>query len=179
MQRLSALEGYFFHTFNICVQFCTSQTRLLFFIWMMCEVVFFPYYYFLYLRLSKQNDGLSHFATKKNERIQLAEKCFNVTFIPSTTARKHSWIHCFPIRLSLVQWARMTAGPMSIPARCWKDGSSTRRWFNSNEETCSPGQADDYLSFLSHLQSIDTLQAGHSSARKPPSWLRKNKRRII
>ena len=80
----------FLSHFQYLCSFCTSQTRLLFFMWMMCEVVFFPYYYFLYLRLSKQNDGLSHFATKKNERIQLAEKCFNVTFIPSTPARKHS-----------------------------------------------------------------------------------------
>ena len=45
---------------------------------MVCEALFFPYYYVLYRHLSDSNGDLPHYATKANERIALAEKCFDV-----------------------------------------------------------------------------------------------------
>jgi len=51
-------------------------SRWLFFIWMVCEVVFLPYYYVLYLRMSEINEQRSHLATESSERMELVEKCF-------------------------------------------------------------------------------------------------------
>lgn len=45
--------------------------------WMCSEAIFFPYYYYLFLKLSKLNSQLEHVASTKETRTRLVHNCFN------------------------------------------------------------------------------------------------------
>lgn len=53
--------------------------------WMVIEALFFPYYYFLFVKLNKSKSGLQHFASTKDSRQLLVKNCFEAMRISAST----------------------------------------------------------------------------------------------
>lgn len=54
---------------------CVTYWLLL--VWALIEALFFPYYYYLFMKLNNLNDKLLHFAVNKETRLKLVRDCFD------------------------------------------------------------------------------------------------------
>ena len=53
--------------------------------WMVIEALFFPYYYFLFVKLNKSKSELQHFASTRESRQLLVKNCFEAMRISAST----------------------------------------------------------------------------------------------
>ena len=57
----------------------------IFLLWMLVEAAFFPYYYYLFVRMGSSDTELEHFASDSESRMALAKRCFEAMQISADT----------------------------------------------------------------------------------------------
>lgn len=75
---LSYLFLAYIYVFNITSKnfYIGELSYYIILVWTIAEVLFFPYYYYLFTKLSHRNHELEHFASDREKRFGLVKKCF-------------------------------------------------------------------------------------------------------
>jgi hypothetical protein len=89
-------------------QFGGNVPFVLLTVWMIVEALFFPYYYYLFVKLNQSEAKLTHFASNKKTRMRLVRNCFQALRLAGSPSNPEE--HVRKVSLVLIE-------PQSTP-RC-------------------------------------------------------------